>query len=266
MCNNIKLCFVEEKAFFVVGRERMCMEVLDVLVEVCLEQAGSYTLDGLRVGLGYTCAAVSGDEERSAGLAATLLHDMSPRCTQLKRAGGLAGLPLDEVLAQEPKTCTERAVVLACCNALLNRNVPEQRTDVLASELSGKDVGMVGLFASLVPEMKRMARSLVIVEKNEALASQGVVRDITAVSDCDVVLVSSSTIVNDTVDDVLSACGGAVVMLGASTPMSFSVFPDHVSVLAGRAVVDIEGAMRVVSEGGGTPALSKHTRKLTLKR
>jgi len=241
------------------------MEVLDALVEVCLEQAGSYTLDGLRVGLGYTCASVSAGEERSAGLAATLLHDMSPRCTQLKRAGELAGLPLDEVIAQEPKTCTERAVVLACCNAVLNRNVPE-RTDVLASELSGKDVGMVGLFASLVPELKRMARSLVVVEKNEALASQGVVRDIGAVSGCDVVLVSSSTLVNDTVDDVLSACGGAVVMLGPSTPMSFSVFPDHVGVLAGRAVVDIEGAMKVVSEGGGTPALSKHTKKLTLKR
>lgn len=242
------------------------MNVLEALMRLSLERAGSHMLREVRIGLGYTCAVVSGDGETSAGLAATVLEDVSPTCTRHRRAGRLAGSSLDDVLSHEPESCVERAVVLACCNAVLNKGFFPQDTIDLVGELSGKDVGMVGLFAPLIPELKRAARSLVVVERNEARISEGVERDIDALSKCDVVVVSSSTIVNGTVDEVLSACEQDIVMLGPSTPMSFLAFPERVSMLAGRVVLDIEGALRVVSEGGGTPALSRCTKKLTLKR
>lgn len=238
------------------------MGILDALVQKCLDEAGAYVLEDVRVGLGYTCAVVSDGRGRHAGLAATLLHEVAPTCVHYGRAGRLAGAPLEEVLAHEPKSHVERAVVLACCNAVLNRDV--EACGKL--ELVGRDVGMVGYFAPLVRELKGVVRSLTIVERNEALVDGEVRGELSAIEGCDVVLVSSSTLVNGTVDEVLSVCGGEVVMLGPSTPLTFSVFPEKVVALAGRRVVDIDGVLRVVSEAGGTPQLSRYTKKLTLLR
>jgi len=240
------------------------MGILDALVENCLDEAGACVLEDVRVGLGYTCAVVSDGRGRYAGLAATLLHEVAPTCVHHGRAGRLAGAPLEEVLAHEPKSHVDRAVALACCNAVLNRDVVAH--EGLELELAGRDVGMVGYFAPLVRELREVVRSLTIVERNEALVGGEVMGELSAIEGCDVVLVSSSTLVNGTVDEVLSVCGGEVVMLGPSTPLTFSVFPEKVVALAGRQVVDIEGALRVVSEAGGTPQLSCCTKKLTLLR
>lgn len=83
-----------------------------------------------------------------------------------------------------------------------------------------------------------------------------------------IALITATSIVNHTVDDLLEAAKGCreVVLLGASTPLSpVSLRSQRVMMLFGILVTSPEGALRVASEGGGMRQLNSHVRKVTVK-
>ena len=68
-------------------------------------------------------------------------------------------------------------------------------------------------------------------------------------------LITSTTIINDTVDELLEAARDCreLVLLGPSTPLIAEAFEGTaVTWLSGITVDDADGLLRVVSEGGGT--------------
>ncbi|HUU80023.1 MAG TPA: DUF364 domain-containing protein, partial [Acidobacteriota bacterium] len=85
--------------------------------------------------------------------------------------------------------------------------------------------------------------------------------------ECDVALITSTTIVNDTVDAMLDAARSCreVVLLGASTPLVPEVFTGTpVTVLSGVVVKRPQEIMRIVSEAGGTRLFRGHVTKVNL--
>jgi len=71
---------------------------------------------------------------------------------------------------------------------------------------------------------------------------------------CTVALVTSTSIINNTIDGLLKKAAGCRIkaLLGASTPLAPEVFkPQGVNLLSGVVVTDSKGIFQVVGEAGG---------------
>ncbi len=181
---------------------------------------------------------------------------------------GLKGRRASEVLSYltAGKSPFERALGLATANALIRPGPPEREQD--AVDLMGLGpadrVAMVGLFSPLLERIKRTGAELSVIERDPgkpgimdpALAAQ-------VLQGCSVAIITAATLLNDTLEDVLNALGRPrhVAVLGPSTPACPEAFyGTGVHHLGGAAVVNEREVLRVVSEGGGTPALRPYLR------
>lgn len=230
---------------------------------------GEGALD-VRIGLGYTAVQL---ESGVAGLAYTFRPGPRGGCSVFGAAGPLAGRPASEliawVLSSDP---IEAAVGLATINALAARALTEPRAgDVLDALdlLPGDEVGMVGYFGPLVPELRRRVRALHVFERDPAgpdlLPEQAAHRWLPR---CQVVLITSTAIINHTLGGLLDSAANCrqVVLLGPSTPLAPEVFRGTpVTLLSGVEVTNPAGVLRAVSEGGGMPGFRGHVRKLTVE-
>ena len=162
-----------------------------------------------------------------------------------------------------------RSVGLACLNALCNRfhdpsnNRPQpevQRGDVL--EVLGIREGrqdrvvMIGRFGPLLNPLRSRVQRLDVFDRPRSQTSDTGTdpKALAALRQADISLVSATTLINGTLDEVLDAATGCreVVVLGASTPMAPSAFASTpVTWLSGVKVQDGDGVLGVVSEGGG---------------
>jgi len=101
------------------------------------------------------------------------------------------------------------------------------------------------------PALEELGIRLQVLERGDPLRALG---------DCDVALITATTIINHTLGGILEATGEAreVVILGPSTPYIPAAFlGTPVTLLAGSVVLDLGKARRVVSEGGGTRTMGK---------
>ena len=116
-------------------------------------------------------------------------------------------------------------------------------------------VGMVGFFPPLLKYMRNSKAELIIVEKNEQLIDKypklHVTLDVTELNSCNKVLCTSTTLLNDTLDDVLQQCTAAehISVLGPTA----GYFPDPlfargVHVLGGRIVNDGMLLLQLIAE------------------
>lgn len=109
-------------------------------------------------------------------------------------------------------------------------------------------IGMVGYFPGLVERLRRRGIRLTVLELDESWVQEDdrfrVTLDPGALADCNKVLCTASTLINDTVDDILDHAGGAdyVALIGPSAGcVPEPLFERGVSALGGSAVVDHAG-------------------------
>ncbi|MHC1624959.1 MAG: Rossmann-like domain-containing protein [Methermicoccaceae archaeon] len=136
--------------------------------------------------------------------------------------------------------------------------------DVLDLIREGDSVAMVGYFAPLISEILRkvgrdnfwvLEKRGVVDKKVEVLPSEqapGVLPS------SDVVIMSATTLLNGTVDELLTLTGGAreVVLLGPTASMLPNpMFDSGFTAVMGVQITDSEQMMRVVGEAGGTKQL-----------
>jgi uncharacterized protein (DUF4213/DUF364 family) len=224
----------------------------------------------VRIGLGYTAVQLA---DGSTGVALTFHRDSGGGCTVFKGLRPLAGNSASELLALLPSDDPiEAAVGLACANALANRPGGEFLDgDVLDHlDLSPQDhVGMVGHFGPLVGPVRKRVRLLTVFEQiDEPVGTLRPAAEATRVlPECQVALITATTIINHTVDGLLQASSNCrtVAVLGASTPLLPGAFAGTpVSLISGVVVTDPEAVLRIVSEGGGMRFFKPHIRKVNL--
>ena len=239
------------------------------IVKVLRNQARNERVGDVRIGLGYTAVQLQGG---STGVALTFPPE-SGGCSVFQGLRPLTGCAASDLLALLPSADpVESAVGLACANALANRPGGEfVDGDVLDHlDLSPEDnVGMVGNFGPLVEPVQRRVRSLTVFEQiDEPVgALRPAAEAIRVLPECQVALITATTIINHSVDDLLTAAGNCrtVAVLGASTPLLPEVFADTpVSLISGVVVTDSDAVLRVVSEGGGMRFFKPHIRKVNL--
>lgn len=247
------------------------MTIRGTIRELLDAACSEHVVRDVRLGLGYS--AVRLDDDRT-GVAYTFRDEHMAGCTVFMGARPLAGKPVRELLgflASSDKI--ESALGLATANAVANTDeIVGVSGDVLeAVKIVPTDrVGMVGFFGPLIPVLRDRVPELLIFEENtegmpNTLPSSEAMKRL---PECDVALITSTTIINGTIDDLLEAATGCreTVLLGSSTPCVPDAFRDtSVSLLAGMTVVDSAGILQVVSEGGGTRFFAPYVKKWNVR-
>ncbi|MBM9513096.1 DUF364 domain-containing protein [Desulfogranum marinum] len=234
------------------------------IINLMAPVAEELTVADVRIGLVYTSVRL---DNGNTGVAWTG-QKSSGGCGQQPKAGTLVGRPAGELLqmldiADSPLSKT---IGLATANAL-TADIPSPETvsdeileliDIQPSE----HVAMVGFFGPLVPRLRQTGCRLDVQElKNDKPGTISPDAGRSSLAACDVALITATSIVTDTIDEVLADLGNAraAVVLGPSSFMHPEVFfGTPVTHIAGARVRNPSAVEKIISEGGGTKILKKH--------
>ncbi len=201
--------------------------------------------------------------------------------------GKLRGKRALDLLDELGQSGVRRAVGLATLNALaesLWRTAPpagvviEAGRDAFdAAEIRpGERVVVVGAFPPFLRALKRMGQDFLILETDAAKLKPDELPRFRSpdqaeatVAEADVLLVTGTTLLNDTLDPLLAAArpGARIVMVGPSAGLwPFPYFRRGVSVLGGIRVTDAEAFLEMLAEGGsGYHLFGRSAEKVVLR-
>lgn len=164
-----------------------------------------------------------------------------------------------------------RSLSVALVNALNGRRALDMPVDddntVIFNTLNvqrGTRMAMVGFFKPVVKVLKGMGVELYISDMSHDMgSSEELYKKLSGWADC--LIITSTTIVNGTFDDIMDHCPSALpaAMLGPTTPMVPEVFKDYgIALLAGTAPDKVDLTMRLIRQGAGTPDFQKQAKKV----
>lgn len=245
--------------------------IVDDLVEIACSGAHGRKIKDVRAGLGYTCVML---DDGSCGLAYTFRNQTGCCCGIIGDAGGLIGRNAEEIVSWAKDSHLLKASIgVATVNAVINNAHHDFDTGNVTTVLDvnpDDTLGMIGEFKPILHSLKDKIRKSYVFELNtakgpglypsEAMPSR--------LPECSVVIITATSIINHTFDEVQSYCRNAreVCILGPSTTLCPAVFRRyHVTLLAGSIVREPEKALEIVSQGGGTMAMKPAVRQVLMR-
>jgi uncharacterized protein (DUF4213/DUF364 family) len=207
---------------------------------------------------------------RNCGLAATLPRDAlrqnpplvkEPGSLLEKSASDLARMAFSESIL-------EAAIGMATINSLLEIDedscVELNAQDLIAEKGAGKSIAIIGHFP-FIPLLKQHAREVWVIEKNPQQGDLSEDQAQEIIPQADVVGITGTSLTNHTFEDLRKLCSpqAYVVMLGDTTPLSPVLFDHGVHAVSGTKVINIELALRCVSQGA-TFRQIKGAKRLTM--
>ena len=185
-------------------------------------------------------------------------------CTNLPSPGDYAGRPLASLATLwTSENVFERAIAGAAINAHWNRY------DLAASERNGLDLiedrGTETVVIGRFPNLETRLPNAAVVERHPGPNDYPEEALDTLLPKAAFVAVTASAVSNGSLPNILRLLGDAyTVMIGPSTPMSPHLLTVGIDALSGFIASDIEGVIRVVSEGGAVRALRPFGRFATI--
>ncbi|VUT23940.1 MAG: hypothetical protein MOIL_00249 [Candidatus Methanolliviera sp. GoM_oil] len=172
--------------------------------------------------------------------------------SRVKDLGELTGKTAIE-LAKYAKSWNmiEAGIGLAAINSLIEPRGKKLNTlDFLLENADGKKIAMVGHFPK-VSTLRDRADELWILEKNPRSGDLPDTACEYLIPNADIVVITSSAIINKSIERLLELSNGYTIVLGPSTPMSPVLFEYGVDMIAGIKVIDEERMMKKIVQGGG---------------
>lgn len=239
------------------------------LYQASLPAARETSVEQVTIGLGYTAVSIA---EGGLGLCYTMI-DRRARCTQVRTFRDFDGCPATELLEYARSDDTlERSLGIALVNAL---NEPRaaamepdtgERTGIIA-QLGiggGTKVAMVGYFRPVIMRMERVGAEVSVLDRDHGMGDEAdFLGDLATWPD--ILVLTATTMIDDSFGSFLEHVSDStrVAVMGPSTPMIPEVYADlPVHMLAGMVAVEKDRALAAVRQGGGTPALGPHARKV----
>ncbi|MCP4720343.1 MAG: hypothetical protein GY860_12865 [Desulfobacteraceae bacterium] len=206
-----------------------------------------------------------GLEGGAAGVSYVLLPD--------EKMEDYTTLKSDDFIGKNPKNLAlefgnndpiKEMISLAAINAICQHVMKttqfklESATDSLGllAISKGDRIGMVGLFPGLVKTIRNAGAQLIVIEKNELLIKKypdlPITLDTGKLKSCNKVLCTSTTILNNSLDDILGNCSSdAFVSIVGPTAGYFPdpLFARGVDVVGGRVVKDGDQFIELISQG-----------------
>ncbi len=188
---------------------------------------------------------------------------LSRNCGVAKNLGALHDYVVHDLGQLREKTAVELAeyakswnmieagIGLAAINSLIEPRGEElNMLDFLLDNAAGKKIAMVGHFPK-VEKLRTLADELWVIEKQP---QKGDIIDTASeyfIPKADIAVITSSGVVNKSIERLLELSQGLTIIIGPSTPMSPVLFDYGVDMLAGLKVVDEERMMTKIAQGGG---------------
>ncbi len=254
--------------------------IVDDLIELLRSEADDIHVTDLRVGVFYTGIKLS---TGYGGVAFTPVQEIPeavccPRSySRMPDAGSIVGRRLEEVLgyarSKNPLKC---AVGVAAINAASHEHVFNKHhaykihlhKDALEIvDIKGDHVvSMIGAFTPYIKKLKGVVKELHVYERSgRALEEEGLPPKPTepmraALQRSDIVIITGSALVTQTLDEILSYTCGAreVILVGPTSSMRPDpLFRRGVTVIGGVRIDDADRMLRIVGEAGSAYTLLK---------
>lgn len=229
-----------------------------------LDESRRFAVEAVRIGASYVAVVLAGGR---MGLAARLKEavgaEIEPRRDGRLFTGCCADTILDFLV--RGAGAVERALGLAAANALIRPVPPDREEDTidLMSLRPGERVAMVGLFRPIVPRIEATGVRLSVIERDTPVEQRR-----QTLGSCDVAIVTATTLLNGTLEEVLNELGKPrhVALIGPSTPLCEEIFRGTpVTHIGGSAVADPAAVLRVIAAGGGTPDMRPYLRFVNIR-
>ena len=223
----------------------------------------------VRIGLAYTGVLLS---TGYGGVTCTPLYDVSC-CSRVFFPETLRNQTADYILELAlSENHVEAAVGIATLNAFFHMlhglkmiSAPTSDTDILDLINPEDRIAMVGYFGPLVPKILKITEKLTVLEKRKIESAEARTLPSEKAGEIlpasDVIILSASTLVNGTFDELLALRGSAreVVLLGPSSPLyPEPFFQRGITAVMGTRIFDPFNMLTIVSEAGGTKKLQRH--------
>jgi uncharacterized protein (DUF4213/DUF364 family) len=149
---------------------------------------------------------------------------------------------------------------MAALNALLdvNETVCEELNalKIILERGAGRRAVIVGHFP-FVDRVRAHTQECHVLELAPGPGDEPAERASELLPAADVVAMTGTTLINHTFEGLMALCRpeAYVLLLGASTPLTPVLFNYGVDAVAGTRVVDIEAALRAVSQGAAFPQI-----------
>ncbi|MFZ2095167.1 MAG: DUF364 domain-containing protein [Anaerolineales bacterium] len=205
------------------------------------------------------------------GMAATLLDHRPHGHAAVREVGNLhtkTALELAEYARSD--NLLEASIGVAAINSLLDVDesgaVEINAVDVLVEHGRGKKVVLVGHFP-FIAKLRQAVGRLWVIEQEPIEDEYPAEAATDLIPQADVVAITSSTLINHTLDGLLALCQpqALVMTLGPSTPLSPVLFTHGVSLLSGTKVLDEAAVLRTVGQGASFQQV-EGVRLLTFRR
>lgn len=205
------------------------------------------------------------------GMAATQIGDHAHGQSQVRDAGRLHTKSACELAEYAlSNDSLEAGIGVAAINSLLeldeSRAVEVNAVEVLAQYGRGKNVALIGHFP-FIPKLRPAVGQLWVIEQHPKDGDYPAEYAMDLVPQADVVAITSSALINHTMDGLLAlrSPGAVVMILGPSTPLSPVLFAHGVTFLSGSKIVDEAAVLRTVGQGASFQQV-QGVRLLTLQR
>lgn len=252
--------------------------ILERVYDLALPRLAGKKIREVRVGLELMAVEL---DNCSIGVTYVLRKETGHVCLALPQAGSLIGTPAEEIAgwALQGKNVIAVAMGLAVLNSvaefdkLERANNPYGADAIFAAEIQPTDtIGIVGHIGPLIANLTGKVKRLFIFERGESAAGQ--IYPETAqpeiLPECQVVFISSTSLINGTLDTLLNYCTKArdVVMVGSSTPLYPDAFSgSRVTVLSGTRWLpsNRDAILTGISQCAGMQQLIKYGQKMSAR-
>jgi len=247
--------------------------IMERILEAAIPVLGDRTIEELNIGISLIGVKLS---DGSVGISYVLRDSLPNGCSMFPHMLSICGRPASEIAqwCVSGKNDLQRGIAAAVLAAGVNvLNVPD---DLPEEESFGLDihpddlVGMVGYIRPVAEILKKKCNFIAFDKGKERCGMIDWITPMdqqkTLLPKCDIVLLSGSTTINGTIDELLGLCSNAreIVMVGPSTPM-------YVEGWKGTGMTKVAGALwdndakdeifRRISHGCGVGMISEYMRK-----
>ncbi len=252
--------------------------ILERIFELAKPKLSGRTIKDIRIGLGLMAVEL---DNGFVGVTYVLSNEIKHTCAVLPQAGNLSEIPAEEIAqwALQDKNVIRSALGLAVLNSVaeyqkLEQCDSSQGADAFFSvEIQPEDtIGIIGHIGPIITRLGDKKNKILIFERNENMGENTYPESMQPelLPKCQVVFVTSSTIINGTLENLLNYCTGAreIVMVGSSTPLYPEAFSGTgVTVLSGTRWLteNKEEILTGISQCAGMKQLIQYGQKLSVK-
>lgn len=188
-------------------------------------------------------------DNKDIGLAYMLRDRLPAGCSSFGFAQEIIGANAYQVakLARDGEDDAQKGVGMAVLTAGTRQlDLPDEddKDPYLGLDVRSDDVvGMIGFIPPIAKSFSEKVRELIIFDKGISHIASGNLQFVKPMDmqaqllpKCDTLIISGTTVINQTIDDLLNMCSGAreIIMIGSSTPMYPEAFQGtKVKILAG---------------------------------